>query len=58
MAAQADKYTVKLIGFFYSQSIKKDQFGYSIMKLFVLPKYVLPTLFRKQEGGIQMGCIT
>ena len=33
MAAQADKYTVKLIGFFYSQSIKKDQFGYSIMKL-------------------------
>ena len=58
MVAKADKYTVKLIGLFNPLSIKKDEFVYSIMKPFVLLKCVLPSLFKKQEGGIQRGCIT
>ena len=58
MVAKADNYTVELSGIFNSLSIKKDQVVYSVMKLFVLLKHVLPSLFKKQEGGIQRGCIT
>lgn len=49
------KYTVKVDWAFSPLSIKNDLFIYvcSIMKPFVLLKCVLPSLFKKQEGGIQ-----